>query len=107
MPTRLSKSLGYNADCRDQTKGMVHRTLSEPLQRIEENKAELRERTRKLLALLDEASIAVVTHKGYLRELERGTLGQPNAKEFTNGEIRVYRIHLGANQELAKATRVV
>lgn len=106
MASRLSKSLGHNAHCVDQIKNTVHRTLSEPLQRMEENKAELRERTRKLLALLDEPSIAVVTHKGYLRELERGTLGQPNAKEFMNGEIRVYRIHLGANQELEKAARV-
>ena len=104
--SRLSKSLGHNNLCLNQVRSTVHRTLSEPLQRIEENKAELRERTRKLLALLDEPSIAVVTHKGYLRELERGTLGQPNAKEFTNGEIRVYRIHLGANQELEKAVRV-
>lgn len=92
-------------DCR---RGQQRRTLSDPLGPLqEEDKMELRRRTRKLLGLLDEPSIAVVTHKGYLRELERGTLGRPDAKEFGNGEIRVYRIHLDADQELEHAERVV
>jgi len=83
------------------------RALSEPVKHLTEDKSQLRQRTRQLLTLLDGPSIAVVTHKGYLRELERGTLGQPNAVEFSNGEIRVYRIHLNDHQELEKATRVV
>jgi broad specificity phosphatase PhoE len=75
----------------------------------EEDKKMLRERTRKLLELIQEPnksnsssnnnsnvpnSIAVVTHKGYLRELERGTFGKPMAREFANGEIRVYRVQI-------------
>jgi hypothetical protein len=75
----------------------------------EEDKQMLRERTRKLLELIQEPnksnsssnnnsnapnSIAVVTHKGYLRELERGTFGKPMAREFANGEIRVYRVQI-------------
>lgn len=83
---------------------MGPRTLSDP---AEEDKASLRLRTQKLLGLLDEPSIAVVTHKGYLRELERGTLGQADAEEFDNGEIRVYRLFLKSNHVLDKAERVV
>lgn len=102
-----SESSSQDARYRHPDSMTFHRTISVPLEGIEENKAELRQRTRKLLALLNEPSVAVVTHKGYLRELERGTLGQPDAKEFANGEIRVYRIHLDAHQELEKAARVV
>ena len=37
-------------------------------------------------------AVCIVTHKGYLRELERGYLGHPHATEFGNAEVRVYRI---------------
>ena len=37
-------------------------------------------------------AIAIVTHKGYLRELERGPLCVPQATEFGNGEVRVYAV---------------
>jgi broad specificity phosphatase PhoE len=68
-------------------------------QKKEENKSMLRERTRQLFRLLAECpptqkSIAVVTHKAYLRELERGPFGNPESPEFKNGEIRVYKIRL-------------
>lgn len=94
----------WMSDSRSNRHHILDRRLSDP---TEEDKETLRARTQKLLGLLDEPSIAVVTHKGYLRELERGTLGQTDAKEFGNGEIRVYRIHLDANQTLEKAERVV
>ena len=65
----------------------------------EENKVEespmLRGRTKRLARLLmdsDHRVIAIVTHKAYLRELERGTLGQESATEFSNCEIRVYKV---------------
>jgi broad specificity phosphatase PhoE len=74
----------------------------------EEDKAELRARTESLFALLGEAnsfSVAVVTHKGYLRELERGPFGNTEATEFQNCEIRVYRITL-RDHKLVRADRV-
>lgn len=103
------KSEGHNNGTNQQYQETTtrQRSHSMPLEAMEENKTELRQRTRKLLNLLDESSIAVVTHKGYLRELERGTLGKPQAKEFGNGEIRVYRIHFDDNRELKEAVRVV
>lgn len=74
----------------------------------EEDKAQLRLRTENMFALLSEAnsvSIACVTHKGYLRELERGAFNNPDASEFENCEIRVYRITM-RDQKLVKAERV-
>lgn len=57
--------------------------------------------------------VAVVSHKGYLRELERGPLQQPDAKEFANCEIRVYRVRVQRspsssekNQRLIYAERI-
>ena len=83
------------------------------LQQEEENKAMLRERTCQLFRLLaecptDRKSIAVVTHKAYLRELERGPFGDPDAVEFNNGEIRVYKIRLHPETEFIEhADRIV
>ena len=68
----------------------------------EEDKSMLRERTRQLFDLLaesEERSIAVITHKGYLRELERGQFGKPLSREFQNCEVRVYRIHIDLSSE--------
>ena len=62
-----------------------------------EEKDMLRLRTQKvfgLMAATDHHSVCMVTHKGYLRELERGYLGQPDATEFANCEVRVYRVTL-------------
>jgi len=59
-----------------------------------ENKYQLRERTLKLFDLIAESDhevLAVVTHKGFLRELERGPFGNTDATEFANCEVRVYR----------------
>jgi broad specificity phosphatase PhoE len=61
---------------------------------VVEDEAKLRERTFKVFKLLLESehdSIALVTHKGYLRTLERGHLHQPNARQFQNCEVRVYQ----------------
>ncbi|KAL3894451.1 MAG: hypothetical protein SGARI_007738, partial [Bacillariaceae sp.] len=74
----------------------------------EEDKAELRKRTENLFALLcasNSFSVAVVTHKGYLRELERGPFGHPEATLFKNCEFRVYRITM-RQQKLINAERV-
>lgn len=75
----------------------------------EEDKRMLRKRTKKLFDLLgesDHSSLAIVTHKGYLRELERGQFKQSDAKEFNNCEIRVYRVTVGANKALECAERI-
>lgn len=74
----------------------------------DENRAELRRRTRLLLAVLGESvdtSVAIVTHKGFVRELEKGPLGQSDAPEFDNCETRVYRIVMSTNR-LVEAKRV-
>jgi broad specificity phosphatase PhoE len=77
----------------------------------EEDKAELRRRTEKIVGLLAEAnstSVAVVTHKGYLRELERGPLGHPEAEEFKNAEIRIYKITVSMTDlKLIKSERMI
>ncbi|KAL3939043.1 MAG: hypothetical protein SGBAC_006169 [Bacillariaceae sp.] len=83
------------------------------IRKEEETKILLRERTRQLFRLLAECppsrkSIAVVTHKAYLRELERGPFGNPEAAEFKNGEIRVYKIRLHPETEyIEQADRIV
>ena len=75
----------------------------------EEDKYMLRDRTNKLLDLLantEESTVAVVTHKGYLRELERGPFDDPSAKEFKNCEIRVYQVKLNDDKSLDHARRI-
>lgn len=76
----------------------------------EEDKEELRKRTERLFVLLgetDQNTVAVVTHKGYLRELERGPLGQTDAVEFKNCEIRAYEVMVSlADDRLVRAERV-
>lgn len=62
-----------------------------------ENAAQLRLRTGSLLQLLkivEEETICIVTHKGYLREFERGPLGLPGSSEFGTAEVRAYHIQL-------------
>mmetsp|Transcript_12469 Transcript_12469/g.23436 ORF Transcript_12469/g.23436 Transcript_12469/m.23436 type:complete len:267 (-) Transcript_12469:382-1182(-) len=76
-----------------------------------ENKYQLRERTRKLFNLIAEESdhevLAVVTHKGFLRELERGPFGNADATEFSNCEVRVYKASfIEGSLEVAMAERV-
>jgi broad specificity phosphatase PhoE len=78
---------------------------------LAEDKEALRVRTNKLWGLLAESEervIAVVTHKGYLRELERGPLEQPHATEFTNGEVRAYQVTIDRERQvLLESERLV
>jgi broad specificity phosphatase PhoE len=79
------------------------------MEETEEDQQMLRKRTEKLFELLgesDHSGLAIVTHKGYLRELERGQFEQPDAKEFNNCEIRVYRVTVGADKVLECAERI-
>jgi len=69
-----------------------------------EGKADVRLRAHGLLVMLREhaeyrqhATIAIVTHKGWLREFEHGPLGRPHATEFDNAEVRAFRLRLGAD----------
>eukprot|EP00928_Gymnodinium_smaydae_P070790 TRINITY_DN5455_c0_g1_i1.p1 TRINITY_DN5455_c0_g1~~TRINITY_DN5455_c0_g1_i1.p1 ORF type:complete len:1216 (+),score=283.50 TRINITY_DN5455_c0_g1_i1:77-3724(+) len=62
-----------------------------------EDTTTLRARTARIFELLEaieDKSVAVVTHKGFLRELERGPLGRPDAAEFNNCEVRAYDLEL-------------
>mmetsp|Transcript_58449 Transcript_58449/g.163750 ORF Transcript_58449/g.163750 Transcript_58449/m.163750 type:complete len:347 (+) Transcript_58449:152-1192(+) len=69
----------------------------------EETKPKLRSRT---LQIIDELlrfpdnSICIVTHKGCLRELERGPLERPGATEFRNCEVRAYDIVMLASGQI-------
>lgn len=70
-----------------------------------EKKEDVRQRSAHLPRLLqvgfkEADSVAVVTHKGFLRELERGPLGRLEATEFDNGEVRVYELSLGPDGEV-------
>mmetsp|Transcript_84460 Transcript_84460/g.242513 ORF Transcript_84460/g.242513 Transcript_84460/m.242513 type:complete len:360 (+) Transcript_84460:51-1130(+) len=71
---------------------------------VVENKEDVRARSSRLAELLQrfagDQAVAVVTHKGYLRELERGPLGRPQASEFGNGEVRVYELSLSGDGKL-------
>lgn len=65
-----------------------------------EDAPHLRQRTSAFLETLRSLKdnvLAVVTHKAFLRELERGPLGNPSAKEFENCEVRVYDVALPAD----------
>ena len=79
-------------------------------QHVVEDKHQLRERTRKLFDLIAESNhdvIAIVTHKGFLRELERGPFAQVDATEFKNCEVRVYSAAFsGKSTELEHVERV-
>lgn len=59
-----------------------------------EDNEKLQERAIKLFDLLakyQSDSVAIVTHKAFLRELEHGCFGLTDTKEFQNCEVRVYR----------------
>jgi len=58
-----------------------------------------------LLRSVEDQAVCVVTHKGYLRELERGPLGQPEATEFGTGEIRVYEVVVGTDGGMSATIR--
>lgn len=77
----------------------------------EEDKIAFRKRTHSCIALLaesNEKAVAAVTHKRYLRELERGLFGMENAIEFDNCEIRVYKLLVSTQQQrLVQAERIM
>jgi broad specificity phosphatase PhoE len=64
---------------------------------VRETKEMLRERANQLFDLLMDVTtqhrhVLVVSHKGFLRELERGLLQIPDSPLFGNAELRVYRV---------------
>jgi len=62
-----------------------------------EDASQLRQRTarlHKVLASIEDECICVITHKAWLRELERGPIGREDATEFETAEVRVYDILL-------------
>lgn len=62
---------------------------------VRESKEMLRERAGEMFDLLmecDHRHVLVVSHKGFLRELERGLFGIPDSPLFDNCELRVYRL---------------
>ena len=62
---------------------------------VRESKEMLRERANDMFDLLMECEhrhVLVVSHKGFLRELERGLLEMPESPLFGNCELRVYRL---------------
>jgi len=68
-----------------------------------ETKPKLRCRTLQIIDELlrfEDDSICVVTHKGCLRELERGPLGRSGATEFGNCEVRAYDIAVRADGQM-------
>jgi len=77
---------------------------------VEESRAMLRQRANKLFDLLldmDHLHIMIVSHKGYLRELERGLLQIEDSKLFGNGEIRIYRVNFThGDRKLASVERL-
>jgi len=63
----------------------------------EETKPKLRSRTFQIIDELlsfPDISICVVTHKAWLRELERGPFNRPGASEFRNCEVRAYDVEM-------------
>jgi len=63
----------------------------------EEDAAALRQRTADLaqaLRAVEDETVAVVSHKAFLRELERGPLHHVDAKEFKPAELRVFDVAL-------------
>jgi broad specificity phosphatase PhoE len=60
-----------------------------------ESKEMLRARASQMFDLLMEMNhrhVLVVSHKGFLRELERGLLEIPDSPQFDNCELRIYRV---------------
>jgi len=75
---------------------------------VAEDASMLRKRTGRLAALLQRSaasSVCIISHKGYLRELERGPLGRPAASEFSNCEVRIYDIVLSDDGEMSATLR--
>ena len=77
---------------------------------VRESKEMLRERASEMFDLLMECEhrhVLVVSHKGFLRELERGLLQMPDSPLFGNCELRVYRVvFTTGNRELFSLERM-
>ncbi|GKY92565.1 hypothetical protein MPSEU_000226700 [Mayamaea pseudoterrestris] len=84
---------------------------SRNVQRCMELEKDLQIRAGKLLSILcdsESCSVAVLSHKAYLRALERGVFGREEASEFGNCEIRVYTITLDtSSKSLVKTERLL
>jgi len=88
----------------------IEKLQAKPAAHVPEDKAMLRERTKKLFDLLastESRSIALIGHKGYLRELERGPLGYEDAELFKNCEVRVYRLQLDVDDVDGSSTKLI
>lgn len=76
---------------------------------VKENKQDLRKRSAllgELLRPLDADAIAIVSHKGFLRELERGPLKRgEDWPEFGNCELRVYDMELMSDGRMSAKLR--
>jgi len=74
-----------------------------------EDNSQLRRRIRRFfqegIATIQENVLCLVTHKAFLRELERGILGYPEASEFGCGEVRVYDVALAADGTVVAVLR--
>lgn len=89
------ENLSADVPFRGLDNGIAAQTVPTPL--TSEDIKALRKRTELLFKVLlefDETSIAVVSHKGYLRELERAQFGMKESPLYGNGEVRVYRVEL-------------
>ena len=75
-----------------------------------ESKEMLRERANEMFDLLMECEhrhVLVMSHKGFLRELERGLLEMPESPLFENCELRVYQVvFTTGNRELFHLERI-
>mmetsp|Transcript_12253 Transcript_12253/g.27786 ORF Transcript_12253/g.27786 Transcript_12253/m.27786 type:complete len:290 (-) Transcript_12253:95-964(-) len=73
-----------------------------------EDKEKLRQRTRtiaRVLESVDDDCLCVITHKAFLRELERGPLSRPEAAEFDNCEVRVYHFEVQPDSTISASLR--
>ena len=85
--------------CDEESQG---NSSSAPPSRALENRVMLRGRAAQVLDLLEEHglnhhAVALVSHKAFLAELERGPLGRPDASECANGEVRVFSVAIYRN----------
>jgi broad specificity phosphatase PhoE len=87
-----------------------HLMSSAPTLNASEDSTKLRERTKLLFDMLlesEDTSIAVVSHKGYLRELERGQFGLMDSPLYRNCEVRVYEVKISTrSKKLIHAKRL-
>lgn len=87
----------------------IDRRRSWYLTTMTEDKHELRSRSAllsELLRPLDADAIAIVSHKGFLRELERGPLKRgEDWPEFGNCEVRVYDVELMSDGRMSATLR--